>query len=269
VAGGRHPATGGAARHIGVGAGSAGLKSPDPSPKVVEDDLERAKGVAARAAVERVRPGMHLALGTGTSAAHAVRALAERFGSKLPECVASSRATEDLARSLGLPVRELRADDRFDLMIDGADEVSPALDLTKGHGGALFREKLLAGLSRSVVIIVDPTKLVDRLGTRARIPVEVVPYARPVLARRFESDGFRVSLRTIESGGPFITDNGNEILDLAATRPIEDPAAVASRLRTPTGVVETGLFVGMADRVLVGHSDGTVDERVRTPSRTR
>ncbi len=265
----RHPATGGPPRHIGVAAGSAGLKSPGPSPNIVSEDLERAKEAAARAAVEGVRPGMRVALGTGTSAAHAVRALARRFPGTPVECVASSRATEELARSLGLRVRALRPDDRFDLMIDGADEVSPRLDLTKGGGGALFREKLLAELSRSRVIVVDPTKLVDRLGTRARIPVEVVPYARAVLARRFADEGFRVSHRAARGGAPFVTDNGNEILDLAPADPIEDPAALAAALRAPTGVVETGLFVGMADRVLVGRPDGTVDERVRTPPRSR
>jgi ribose 5-phosphate isomerase A len=235
----------------------------------VDDDLDRAKAVAARAAVELVRPGTRVALGTGTSAAHAVRALAERFPKDPPDCVASSRATEELARSLGLPVRALREDDRFDLMIDGADEVSPALDLTKGHGGALLREKLLAGLARSLVIVVDPTKLVERLGTRARIPVEVVPFARAVLGRRFEHEGFRVSHRTVPGGRPFVSDNGNEILDLTPGRPIDDPAAVASALRAPTGVVDTGLFVGMADRVLVGRADGTVENRVRTPNRSR
>jgi ribose 5-phosphate isomerase A len=235
----------------------------------VTDDLDRAKAVAARAAVERVRPGMCVALGTGTSAAHAVRELAERFRRTPPDCVASSRATEELARSLGLPVRSLREDDRFDLMIDGADEVSPSLDLTKGHGGALLREKLLAGLSKSLVIVVDPTKIVDRLGTRARIPVEVVPFARPVLQRRFADEGFRVSHRTVPGGAPFVTDNGNEILDLAPGSPIEDAGEVASALRAPTGVVDTGLFVGMADRVLIGRPDGTVDERVRQPPRSR
>jgi len=212
---------------------------------------------------------MRVALGTGTSAAHAVRELAAQFPRNPPDCVASSRATEELARSLGLPIRDLRADDRFDLMIDGADEVSPTLDLTKGHGGALLREKLLARLSGTLVIIVDPTKLVDRLGTRARIPVEVVPFARAVLGHRFSEDGFRVSHRTVAGGGPFVTDNGNEILDLAPTRPIDEPAAVAAALRAPTGVVETGLFVGMADRVIVGRADGTVDERLRAPARPR
>jgi len=150
----------------------------------VPEDLERAKVVAARYAVEHhVRPGLRIALGTGSTAAQAVRAIAERFPDGKFDCVASSRGTEDLARELHIPVRALRGDDRFDLMLDGADEVSPALDMTKGGGGALLREKLLARRSASVVIVVDPSKLVGALGERASIPVEVVPFARPVLER--------------------------------------------------------------------------------------
>jgi ribose 5-phosphate isomerase A len=230
------------------------------------EDVERAKEAAARAAVARVRPGTRLALGTGSTAAHVVRVLADRFHDSLPECVASSRATEQLARSLGVRVRDLRDDDSFDLMIDGADEVSPTLDLTKGGGGALLREKLLAGLSRSLVIVVDPTKLVEHLGARAPIPVEVVPFARGTLARQFTEAGFRAVPRTVPGGAPLVTDNGNQILDLTPIRPITDPAATARLLRAPTGVVETGIFVGMAERVLVGHADGTVEERVRPPA---
>ena len=229
------------------------------------DDLLRAKAAAARRGVERVRPGMRLALGTGSTAAEAVRAIAERFPGTAFDSVASSRATEELARALGVPVRPLRADDRFDLMLDGADEVTPSLDLTKGGGGALLREKLLARLSREVVILVDPSKLVTHLGERAPIPVEVVPFARAVLARRFAHDGWRVLHREAPDGRPFLTDNGNEILDLRPTRPIEDPAATAATLAAPTGVVETGIFAGLATVVLVGHPDGHVDERTRPP----
>ena len=224
------------------------------------DDLSRAKAAAARRGVERVRPDMRLALGTGSTAAEAVRALAERFPGRALDCVASSRATEELARSLGIPVRPLRADDRFDLMLDGADEVTPSLDLTKGGGGALLREKLLARLSREVVILVDPTKLVAHLGEKARIPVEVVPFARAVLARRFAHDGYRVRLREGPDGRPYLTENGNEILDLKPLKPIEDPAATAATLAAATGVVETGIFVGLATLVLVGYPDGRVDE---------
>ena len=225
------------------------------------DDAEAAKIAAARRGIDLVRPGMRLALGTGSTAAHAVRALAARFPPARIDCVASSRATEELARSLGLGVQPLGDDDRFDLMIDGADEVSPAGDLTKGGGGALLREKLLAGLSKELVILVDPSKLVVHLGDRVPIPVEVVPFARGAVAQRLASDGYRVSARRGRDGRPFLTDNGNEILDVAPARPIDDPAATARALRAPVGVVETGLFVGFAPRVLVGHPDGRVEER--------
>ncbi|MGI0129543.1 MAG: ribose 5-phosphate isomerase A, partial [Thermoplasmata archaeon] len=161
----------------------------------MSDDLTKAKVAAARKGVERVRPDMRLALGTGSTAAEAVRALVERFPGAPIDCVASSRATEALARSLGLPIRDLRADDRFDLMLDGADEVTPSLELTKGGGGALLREKLLAQLSDELTVLVDPTKLVSHLGEKRPIPVEVVPFARPVIARRFERDGYHVLLR--------------------------------------------------------------------------
>jgi ribose 5-phosphate isomerase A len=230
------------------------------------DELAAAKTAAARRGVERVRPDMRLALGTGSTAAEAVRALAEKFPGAPIDCVASSRATEELARSLGLPVRALRADDRFDLMLDGADEVTPSFDLTKGGGGALLREKLLARLSRELVILVDPTKLVQHLGERAPIPVEVVPFARPILEHRFAAQGYGVRLRPGAGGRPYRTDNENEILDLTPGRPIEDAAAAARDLGAPTGVVETGIFVGLASAVLVGHPDGQVDELTQRPA---
>ena len=247
----------------------AGLNRRYRSGRVVADDLVRAKAAAARAGVERVRPGMRLALGTGSTAAEAVRALAQRFPGVAFDCVASSRGTEELARSLGMPVRPLRGDDRFDLMLDGADEVTPSFDLTKGGGGALLREKLLARLSHEVIILVDPTKLVAHLGEKAPIPVEVVPFARAVVARQFEHDGYQVRHREGSDGRPFVTDNGNEILDLTPSRPIEDPTSTAAALARPTGVVETGLFVGIATTVLVGHPDGRVDELPKTGPRPR
>jgi ribose 5-phosphate isomerase A len=236
----------------------------------VSDDLEQAKRAAARHAVEAyVRPGLRIALGTGSTAGLAVRALSERFPNERFDCVASSRSTEELARSLGMPVRPLRGDDRFDLMLDGADEVSPALDLTKGGGGALLREKLLARLSDEVVILVDPTKLVRTLGERAPIPVEVVPFARPVIERAVESAGFDARHRLASDGRAFLTDNGNELLDLAPRRPLRAPAEAERTLRSMTGVVETGIFISLAHRVVVGHADGHVEERTlgRTSSR--
>ena len=232
------------------------------------DGQARAKEAAARHAVHRlVRPGMRLALGTGSTAAYAVRSLVDQFPRGKFDCVASSRATEELARSLGLPVRALRGDDRFDLILDGADEVSPALDLTKGGGGALLREKLLARLSQSVVILVDPTKLVGALGERAPIPIEVVPFARVVVERKVADLGYRGQVRTASDGAPFRTDNGNEVLDLVPREPLRSPREADRALRAIVGVVETGLFVDLADRVIVGRPDGTVEERVRSPPR--
>jgi ribose 5-phosphate isomerase A len=230
----------------------------------VPDEADRAKGAAARYAVERyARAGQRIALGTGSTAAYAVRALAEHFPAEGLDLVASSTATEDLARGLGLTVRPLRGDDRFDRMFDGADEVAPSLDLTKGGGGALFREKFLARLADEVVILVDPSKLVDALGMRHRVPVEVVPFARPVVEREVARRGYRPHLRADADRQPYRTDNGNEILDLAPAEPIRDPAAAEHALREIPGVVETGLFVGLAHRVIIGHPDGRIEERVR------
>jgi ribose 5-phosphate isomerase A len=228
----------------------------------MDDSGDAAKAAAACSVVARLTPG-RVALGTGSTAAWAVRAIAERFpNGRGFEFVCSSRVTEELARSLGLPVRGLREGDRFTVMVDGADEVSETLDLTKGGGGALFREKLLAVLSEELVIMVDPSKLVTRLGEKAPIPVEVVPFARDVLAERFRTQGYRVQLRMLPEGLPYVTDNGNEILDLHPPRPLEDPRTTAAELRASVGVVETGLFPGMAHRVVIGHPDGRVEERI-------
>jgi ribose 5-phosphate isomerase A len=203
---------------------------------------------------------MRVALGTGSTAAYAVRAIAEKVGTDLT-AVASSRATEELARSLGLPVRSLEPGDTFDFMLDGADEVTPLLALTKGGGGALFREKFLARLSKELVIMVDHTKLVAQLGTRSAIPIEVIPFARPVIARQLIDRRYGVVLRGEDpSGTGWRTDNGNEILDLRPPTAVEDPAALEAELRSIPGVVETGLFVGLTHRVLVGLPDGTVQE---------
>lgn len=227
------------------------------------DDLAREKDLAARAAIRRIRAGMTIALGTGTTTAYAVRALAERFpnGEGLT-AVASSRSTAELAESLHFPVRELDGTDSFDVMIDGADEVTPRIELTKGGGGALFREKLLARLSKEVVIMVDHTKLVPLLGTQGAIPIEVVPYAQSVIVHRLAERQVAAAVRTGPGGAPWRSDNGNPILDLAPPRPVEDPEAFDLELRSITGVIETGLFVGLAHRVYVGLPDGTVQEIV-------
>ena len=228
------------------------------------DPRDAAKASAARHAVERyVRPGSRLALGTGSTAEHVVRAIRAVYPDGAFECVASSSATERLAASLGLSVRPLRGSDRFELMLDGADEVAPTLDLTKGGGGALLREKFLARLAARLVIVVDDSKLVCSLGERAPVPVEVVPYCRPVLERELAASGYGVFVRGAPGGGPFRTENGNEILDLVPAAPIRCPAEVEADLRSKVGVVETGLFIGLAERAVVGSPDGTIRELVR------
>jgi ribose 5-phosphate isomerase A len=224
-------------------------------------DVEKEKLAAARAAVALVEREMFVALGTGTTANHAIRALAEKFpdGGGLTT-VASSEASERLARSLGLRVRALSEGDVFDLMIDGADEVAPDLSLTKGGGGALFREKVLARESRALLIAVDHTKLVRALGERKAIPVEVVRYARPVLMFRFRALGLNPELRRHPDGSPYITETGHEILDLHLTHSIDNPETFDRQVQSFSGVVETGLFIGLAHRVFVGESDGSVRE---------
>ena len=228
-----------------------------------EDPLAREKDLAARAGLRRVRAGMRVALGTGSTAAFVVRALSEKFPGDALDCVASSTGTEELAKGLGLRVRALAPGDRFDLMLDGADEVTPRLDLTKGGGGALFREKFLARLSREVAIVVDHTKLVPQIATRSAIPIEVVPFARPVVAQMLLDRRFGVAVRGSANGGPGVrTDNGNEILDLRPPGAVTDPGALEAELTEIPGVVETGLFIGIAQRVYVGLPDGTVQEIV-------
>ena len=223
----------------------------------------QAKRAAAMAGAGEVKEGMTVALGSGSTAVLAIQALHQRFpsGGHL-RTVASSSASETLARSLGFAVERLAADMEFDMMLDGADEVTPTFAMTKGGGGALFREKFLARLSRQVVIMVDRSKFVNRLGERHAIPVEVVPFARPVVADRIARDGFAVRLRLDkETSSPFRTDNGNEILDLQPAQPLADPEATERSLASVPGVVESGIFVDLAHRVFVGEPSGSATER--------
>jgi ribose 5-phosphate isomerase A len=225
-------------------------------------EIEEEKALAARAAASRVRAGQRVALGTGSTTSFAIQALAENFpGGDHLAIVASSIASERLATSLGLPVRALEPGDHFDVMIDGADEVAPTLSLTKGGGAALFREKFLARLTAEVVIAVDHTKLVSRLGTRHPIPIEIVPFARARLIHQLSERALSPRLRSDRAtGAPVLTDNGNEVLDLYPENGVEDPTRLEHDLRLLPGVIETGLFVGLAHRVYVGLPDGTVQE---------
>ena len=197
-------------------------------------------------------------LGSGTTAAHAIRLLAQRVKEGLDiRGVPTSNATAELASQLGIPLVSFERCPLIDVTIDGADEITPSLDLLKGGGGALLREKIVASVSRMLVIIADSGKQVDSLG-RMPLPVEVVPFAEGLLAGRIAALGAVVSLRRGEAGLPFVTDEGHYILDCAFGR-IPDPARLARELKNMPGVVEHGLFLDMADIVLIGKGAEVVE----------
>ena len=218
---------------------------------------DRLKREAAVHAAGLVASGMVVGLGTGSTTQFALERLGEliRTGA-LRDVVGipSSVRTETAARGLGIPLTDFEAHPAIDLTIDGADEVDPELNLIKGGGGALLREKVLAQATRRNVIIVDESKLAPRLGTRWALPVEVVPFACAAEARFMESIGARVTLRS-RDGRPVPTDQGNLLLD-AAFGPMADPAAIARQLDGRAGIVEHGLFLGLAHDVIVAGSEG-------------
>lgn len=215
------------------------------------------KQAAARYAAGFVRDGMTVGLGTGSTAERLIEALGQRRAAGLRFTgVPTSRQTAQLAQAVGIPLMRLDEFHGIDLTIDGADEVDPNLNLIKGHGGALMREKLVASSARRFVIIVDPSKMVDRLGTRFPIPTEVVPFGWTTTRHRLALLGLHCQLRG--AGRPYITSNHNYILDCVPP-PGQDMATLATEIKRQTGVVDHGLFLGMATTVVVGRDDGGVD----------
>lgn len=228
--------------------------------EMISVGVEEWKVFAAEAAASRVRDGMIVGLGTGTTAEEAVKAIARRN----PDClfVPSSSSTERLARNLGLRLVDLKPGMRLDLVIDGADEVDPDLNLIKGRGGAHAREKIIACAARHVIIIVDRTKLVRGLGERMPVPVEVLPFGYGQTMEKLKKTGGVPVLR--KSGeSPFITDNGNYVVDVKFKK-IVKPADLEIALNSIPGVVENGIFTGLADEVLVGYEGGC--RRIRSKS---
>jgi len=217
---------------------------------------------AAASALELIRDGMRVGLGTGHGAVAFLARLADRVRSGLRVVgVPTSEATAAEARSLGIPLGALDDDADLALTVDGADEVAPNLDLVKGFGGALVRERIVAAASRRQVILVGHEKLVDRLARRGRIPIEVVPFACQLVLRRVRALGLDPIVR-LADGRRFISDNGNLTIDCGLATPLADARAarvLEADLRAIPGVVDTGLFLGTAERVLVGYPDGHVD----------
>jgi ribose 5-phosphate isomerase A len=219
---------------------------------------DRHKELAARKAVEYIGDGMVVGLGTGSTAEFAIRALGERIKAEDLEiqCVPTSEASAALGEQVGLDIQSFEDNPVIDLTIDGADEVDPDLNLIKGLGGALLREKIVAAASTREIIIIDPGKLVDRLGTRAPLPVEVIPFAWGLAQMRLMDIAQRAELRRANDGELYVTDNGNLILDCHFPDGIDDAVTLDRRIDEIPGVVENGLFVDLTDIVVVGLDDG-------------
>jgi ribose 5-phosphate isomerase A len=217
---------------------------------------DEAKALVGERAAAMVEDGMRVGLGTGSTSVQFIRALGVRVQAGLKiRCVASSDSSAELGRSLGMEVVTLEELPEIDLYVDGADEVAPGLALIKGGGAALLREKIVASAAKKFVCVVDESKIVEKLG-KFPLPVEVIKMARPLVERRLVELGLNPSLREKKDGsGPVVTDEGNWILDCACGV-IEDPEVTAAEIRSIVGVVEHGLFLGMAEVALVAGAGG-------------
>lgn len=220
----------------------------------MRNDLESLKKLAAERAADYIRDGMTVGLGTGSTA----RYLVDKVGAMVKEglkirAVATSKATEARARELGIPVLDINDVESIDIAIDGVDEIDPYFNATKGGGGALFREKIVACLAKEVIWIMDESKYVDHLG-RFPLPVEILPYGWKVTYRKLEALGYRPEMR-LNGNALYVTDNGNYIADLRLTAPV-NAEEVKRNLDNTVGVLETGQFLKMCTRIVIGTSCG-------------
>ncbi|KAM7276617.1 hypothetical protein ACFE04_018483 [Oxalis oulophora] len=237
------------------------MDSPAAIKILTQDDLKK---IAAYKAVEHVESGMVLGLGTGSTAKHAVDRIGELLKQgKLQNIVGipTSTITHEQALSLDIPLSDLDKHPIIDLAIDGADEVDPMLNLVKGRGGSLLREKMIEGACKKFVCIVDESKLVDYIGgSGLAMPVEVVPFCWYFTARQleklFENCGCVGKLRRVANGEPYVTDNGNYIVDLFFKKDMGDLKAASDSMLRLTGVVEHGMFIDMATTVIVASELG-------------
>jgi len=222
------------------------------------DTITRFKEEAAKHAVQFVQSGMKVGLGTGSTAIFATRRIAELLKTgELRDIVAfaTSKATAEEAVRLGIPLLPDDLPEDLDLTIDGADEVDPEMNLIKGGGGALLREKIVAQVSEREIIVVDETKLSPCLGTHWPVPVEVIPFGWLAQARYLEALGAQVTIRRSHEGTPFVTDSGNLILD-CHFGPIAEARQLAAALNSRAGIVEHGVFIGFATDLIVAGANG-------------
>lgn len=214
----------------------------------------KAKKAAAQKAVTLIQNGMRIGLGTGSTSEYFIRYLAEAYKNGLKiHAFSSSLNSQKLAASLGIPLLQDAVD--LDLTVDGADEVGPNKTLIKGGGGALLREKILAAMATEMIVIVDAKKIVSHWGGFP-LPVEIAIFGAQATMRHFAGQGLQATIRQ-RSGAPFVTDNGNWIADLTLDNSMTNPQQLDQQLKSIPGVLETGLFIGLAGRIIVGHEDGT------------
>lgn len=220
------------------------------------------KQLSAERAAECVEDGMVVGLGTGTTAFFAIQKLGQRVSSGLAmRGIPTSEQSRKQAESENIPLIGFDAVTRIDLTIDGADELDPHFNLIKGGGGALLREKIVASLSDREIIVADESKAVAHLGAFP-LPVEVIPFGWQVVQRLLADLSCHPALRRTQDAAPYLTDNGNYILDCDFGR-IDDPPALEAKINAIYGVVECGLFIDMTDHIIIGKTDGTLEERVR------
>jgi ribose 5-phosphate isomerase A len=224
-------------------------------------DEETARNAAAAAAVERIEEGMTIGLGSGRAVWRVIEGIEERFGDRPPLRAAfASNRTAELARAAGLQAAPLDGRARLDLALDGADEIDPRLGLLKGGGGALLREKIVIASAERFAVVAETRKSVSRLGETFRLPVEVVRFAWPETRNRVLEILPTAELRRRDREEPYVTDEGHLLLDCELPA-ADDLERLGAQLKGTVGVVEHGLFLGMATEVLLGRPDGSVDVR--------
>lgn len=224
-------------------------------------NLNSGKIAAGKRAAELIKPSQIVGLGTGSTAACFIRSLIEKSQNGLEIlCVSSSDASTKLAREGGLKVLDIQRVDHIDIYVDGADEIDYQKRMIKGGGGAHVREKILAAASKQMVVIVDESKVVEKLGV-TKLPLEILPFGSNFTLKKIQSLGLITEWRRVDSHDPhsdlFVTENDNYIIDILFERPLENPENLQTSLLPIPGIVETGFFFNMADIIIVGRADGS------------
>ncbi len=228
---------------------------------IVKDTNSLAKKAAGKAAADLVQSGMLVGLGTGTTATYFISSLIERCKQGLKICaVATSERSVKMAKEGNIPLADSSSIISIDLTVDGADEIDTQKRMIKGGGGALLREKIVASISKEVIIVVDSTKVVEHLG-KFPLPLEITPFAQAAILHKLDVLGYRATIRKEADGQIYRTDNGNWIADIALPYPCLHPEKINAQLKEIPGILETGFFFHLANHVIIGFSDGTVEIR--------